>query len=169
MTKILYDSFLLLDRFRFCETHFTTYQRFVADRSAISPFLGGNMNVFKNEWERTLAWVMVALEVCQISISISIIRVFQWLHMCSMASKNTCNVWIKIEVENCACTGRGSTLIMYQVPISISTICVLHSYGLPKIEVENGACTGHGSYFDLYIKYICCQSCNTYVINVIHI
>ena len=30
-----------MDRFRFCETHFTTYQRFVADQSAISPFLGG--------------------------------------------------------------------------------------------------------------------------------
>jgi len=38
---MLYHSFLLLDRFRFCETHFTTYQRFVADESAISPFLGG--------------------------------------------------------------------------------------------------------------------------------
>jgi len=25
----------------FCETHFTTYQQFVADQSAISPFLGG--------------------------------------------------------------------------------------------------------------------------------
>jgi len=41
VTKILYHWILLLDRFRFCETHFTTYQRFVADRSAISPFLGG--------------------------------------------------------------------------------------------------------------------------------
>ena len=34
VTKILYHWFLLLDQFRFCETHFTTYQRFVADRSA---------------------------------------------------------------------------------------------------------------------------------------
>ena len=43
MTKILYHWLLLLDLFRFCEAHFTTYQRFVADQShgAISPFLGG--------------------------------------------------------------------------------------------------------------------------------
>jgi len=41
LTKILYHSFLLLDRFQFCETHFTTYQRLVADQSVISPFLGG--------------------------------------------------------------------------------------------------------------------------------
>jgi len=41
VTKILYHWILLLDQFRFCETHFTTYQRFVADQSAISPFLGG--------------------------------------------------------------------------------------------------------------------------------
>ena len=40
MTKILYHWFLLLGQIRFCETHFTTYQRFVADQSAISPFLG---------------------------------------------------------------------------------------------------------------------------------
>jgi len=44
VTKLLYQSFLLLDRFRFCETHFTTYLRFVADQSAISPFLGGLLN-----------------------------------------------------------------------------------------------------------------------------
>jgi len=30
VTKILYHWFLLLDQFRFCETHFTTYQQFVA-------------------------------------------------------------------------------------------------------------------------------------------
>ena len=42
VTKILYHWFLLLDQFRFCETYFTTYQRFVADQSAISPFLGGH-------------------------------------------------------------------------------------------------------------------------------
>jgi len=30
-----------MDQFRFCETYFTTYQRFVADQSGISPFLGG--------------------------------------------------------------------------------------------------------------------------------
>ena len=28
----------------FCDTHFTTYQRFVADQSAISPFLGGGIH-----------------------------------------------------------------------------------------------------------------------------
>jgi len=44
VTKILYHWFLLLDQFRFCETHFTTYQRFVADQSAISPSLGGIYN-----------------------------------------------------------------------------------------------------------------------------
>jgi len=38
----LCHSFWLLDRFRFCETRFTTYQRFVADQSVISPFLGGD-------------------------------------------------------------------------------------------------------------------------------
>jgi len=37
----LYHWFLLLDRFHFCETRFTTHQRFVSDQSAISPFLGG--------------------------------------------------------------------------------------------------------------------------------
>jgi len=41
VTDILYYWFLLLDQFRFCETHFTTYQRFVTNQSAISPFLGG--------------------------------------------------------------------------------------------------------------------------------
>ena len=41
VTKILYYRFLLLDQFRFGETHFTTHPRFVADGSAISPFLGG--------------------------------------------------------------------------------------------------------------------------------
>jgi len=34
--KILYNLSLLLDQLRFCETHFTTYQRFVDDQSAIS-------------------------------------------------------------------------------------------------------------------------------------
>ena len=32
---------LITSQEHFCETHFTTYQRFVADQSAISPFLGG--------------------------------------------------------------------------------------------------------------------------------
>jgi len=41
VTKILYHWFLLLDQIRFCETHFTAYQQFLADQSAISPFLGG--------------------------------------------------------------------------------------------------------------------------------
>jgi hypothetical protein len=41
VTQILYHWFLLLDWFRFWETHFTTYQRFVADQSVISPSLGG--------------------------------------------------------------------------------------------------------------------------------
>ena len=41
VTKILYHWFLLLDWFRFWETHFTTYQWFVADQSAIIPSLGG--------------------------------------------------------------------------------------------------------------------------------
>jgi len=45
VTKILYHLFLLLDWFRFWETHFTTYQQFVADQSAISPSLGG-----RNVW-----------------------------------------------------------------------------------------------------------------------
>ena len=39
--KILYCWLLLLDQFCFCETHFTTYQRFVADQRAISQSLGG--------------------------------------------------------------------------------------------------------------------------------
>ena len=41
VTKILEYNTLLLDLFRFSETYFTTYQRFVAEQSAISPFLGG--------------------------------------------------------------------------------------------------------------------------------
>jgi len=41
VTNILYHWFLLLDQFRFCETHCTTYQRFVGDQSAISPSSGG--------------------------------------------------------------------------------------------------------------------------------
>jgi len=40
----LYRWLSLLDQFRFCETHFTTYQQFVANHSAISPFLGGIWN-----------------------------------------------------------------------------------------------------------------------------
>jgi len=49
VTKILYHWSLLMDQFRFCETHFTTYQGFVADQSAISPFLGGmnHVKIFK--------------------------------------------------------------------------------------------------------------------------
>ena len=43
VTKILYYWLLLLDQFRFCETHFTIYQQFVADQSAISTFLGGGV------------------------------------------------------------------------------------------------------------------------------
>ena len=41
----MYRWLLLFYQFCFCETHFTTYQRFVADQSAISPFLGGQRNV----------------------------------------------------------------------------------------------------------------------------
>ena len=41
VTKILYYRLLLLDKFHFCGTHFTTFQRFVANTSAISLFLGG--------------------------------------------------------------------------------------------------------------------------------
>jgi len=41
VTKILYHRLLLLEQFRFCETYFTTYQRFVADQSANTPSLGG--------------------------------------------------------------------------------------------------------------------------------
>ena len=49
MTEILYHWFLLLDQFHFCATHITTYQRFVADHSAIGPFLGGSMvNLIEN-------------------------------------------------------------------------------------------------------------------------
>jgi len=43
VTKILYHCFLLLDWFRFWETHLTTYQRFVAGQSAIIPSLGGQL------------------------------------------------------------------------------------------------------------------------------
>ena len=48
-TKILCYWFLLSDSFNFCETHFTTHQRFVADHSAISPFLGGKLPALKFE------------------------------------------------------------------------------------------------------------------------
>ena len=41
VTKVRYHWLLLLEQFRFCETHFTTYPRFVADQSAMTPFLGG--------------------------------------------------------------------------------------------------------------------------------
>jgi len=41
VTKILYYSYLLLDSFRFCGRYFTTHPRFVPNKSAISPFLGG--------------------------------------------------------------------------------------------------------------------------------
>ena len=41
VTKIFHNSFLLLGPFRFCETHFPTYQRFVADPFAIFAFLCG--------------------------------------------------------------------------------------------------------------------------------
>jgi len=42
MTKILYYMYLLLGSFYFVETYFTTHPRFVAYKSAISPFLGGS-------------------------------------------------------------------------------------------------------------------------------
>jgi len=42
--KMFCHWFLLLDLFRFCEAHFTAYQRLVASHSAISPFLGGCPN-----------------------------------------------------------------------------------------------------------------------------
>ena len=45
VTKILYRRPLLLDWFRFWETHFTAYLRFVCDQSAISPFLGGSPKI----------------------------------------------------------------------------------------------------------------------------
>ena len=54
VTKILYHCFLLLDWFRFWETHFTTYQRFVADQSVIISSLGGwrNRGIFaKKIWK----------------------------------------------------------------------------------------------------------------------
>jgi len=41
VTKILYYWFLLLHSFNFCESYFTTHQRFVANKSAISTFVGG--------------------------------------------------------------------------------------------------------------------------------
>ena len=46
--KILYHWTLLLDWFRYWETHFTTYQRFVHDQSAISPSLGGMGGVLRS-------------------------------------------------------------------------------------------------------------------------
>jgi hypothetical protein len=45
MTKILYHLYYLLDSFHFCETYFTTHPRFVANKSAISPCLGGAQDV----------------------------------------------------------------------------------------------------------------------------
>ena len=41
VTEILYYWHLLLDSFCFCETYFTTHPQFVANKGAISPFLGG--------------------------------------------------------------------------------------------------------------------------------
>jgi len=40
MSNILYHLFLFFGLFYFCQTHFVTHQRFVANPSAISPFLG---------------------------------------------------------------------------------------------------------------------------------
>jgi len=37
VTKILHHQLLSLDQFRFCEAHFTIYQQFVANKSAIFP------------------------------------------------------------------------------------------------------------------------------------
>jgi len=51
----LYHWLLLMDQIRFCETHFTTYQRFVADHSAISPFLGGSV------WQRCIWYASSSL------------------------------------------------------------------------------------------------------------
>jgi len=42
VTEILHHQIKLLDQYSFCETHFTTYQWFVAAQSAIFPFLGGS-------------------------------------------------------------------------------------------------------------------------------
>ena len=41
MSKLLCHWFVSLDSFRFLRIHFTTHQLFVANTSAISPFLGG--------------------------------------------------------------------------------------------------------------------------------
>jgi len=43
MTKILCYWYLLFDSFRSCETYFATHPQFVANKSAISPFLGGGL------------------------------------------------------------------------------------------------------------------------------
>jgi len=46
MSKILYQWFLAMDSFRFCETYLLQIKLFVGDWSAISPFLGGE------SWQR---------------------------------------------------------------------------------------------------------------------
>jgi len=40
VVSILYSCYLLLDAFNCCEIYFTTYQRFVANKNVLSPFLG---------------------------------------------------------------------------------------------------------------------------------
>ena len=78
VTKILYHRLLSLDQFRFCETHFTTYPRFVANKSAISPFLGGGCG---RNFERGIVAVMMLRWLIEFVIFKWVIEcvVFRWL------------------------------------------------------------------------------------------
>jgi len=70
--KVLYHWFLLLDQFRFCETRFTTNQGFVAEQSAISPFLGG-IGVSLKSWK--ISKRIQDMDLCEIN------RHGQWMDL----------------------------------------------------------------------------------------
>ena len=88
MTEILYYWFLLLDQFRFCETHFTTYEWFVAGQSAISPFLGGE-GLEKLLWPGQFLESYVVTRVLSVTIHL-VHRLKGILHQKKVRKKVSC-------------------------------------------------------------------------------
>jgi len=62
LTKILYHSFLLLDRYRFCETHFTTYRSWLIAKFCLSCW--NNETWISPKWS-LMHWAsLISLQVC---------------------------------------------------------------------------------------------------------
>ena len=116
----MYNSFLLLVRFRFCETHFTTHQRFVADRSAISPLLGGS-------WH-TAIW-LIHLWMCHIAhVTASRLR---WMsHGAHVWMSHGAHVWMS----------HGAHVWMSHVTLNGSWhtyVCISLHYWLSHVNISH--------------------------------